>query len=104
MAISDFQNTSLFAGMPGMLLGLLDRGDAIAEAVKQFGEDDGRDETLRQLSDVDHRITLLGEAVNDAIGVDDEDATVADAIIRKDVIIGGDGPTLTQRRRRSPPP
>ena len=25
--------------MPGMLLGLLDRGDAIAEAVKQFGED-----------------------------------------------------------------
>jgi len=25
--------------MPGMLLGLLDRDDAIAEAVKQFGED-----------------------------------------------------------------
>ena len=38
-AISDFQNASLFAGMPGMLLGLLDRDDAIAEAVKQFGED-----------------------------------------------------------------
>ena len=38
-AISDFRNASLFEGMPGMLLGLLDRDDAISEAVKQFGED-----------------------------------------------------------------
>jgi hypothetical protein len=40
----------------------------VKEAVKQFGRADGRDETLQQLSDVDHRIVILGEAVNDAIG------------------------------------
>ena len=38
-AISDFTNTKLFDGMPGMLLGLLDRDAAIAEAIKMFGED-----------------------------------------------------------------
>ena len=40
----------------------------VKEAVKQFGRDNGRDETLQQLSDVDHRIVILGEAANDAIG------------------------------------
>lgn len=40
----------------------------VKDAVRQFGGQEGQDEALRQLSDVDHRITLLGEAVNDAIG------------------------------------
>lgn len=40
----------------------------VKDAVRQFGEDDGREDALRQLSNVDHRITLLGEAVNDGIG------------------------------------
>ncbi|WP_230189926.1 PIN domain-containing protein [Sphingobium sp. CECT 9361] len=40
----------------------------VKDALKQFGRDDGRDEILQQLSDVDHRIAILGEAVNDAIG------------------------------------
>ncbi|WP_145206665.1 PIN domain-containing protein [Sphingobium sp. B2] len=37
------------------------------DAVKLFGEGDGRDQALAHLSDVDHRITSLGEAANDAI-------------------------------------
>jgi hypothetical protein len=40
----------------------------VKDALTQFGRDDGRDEALRQLSDVDHRIAILGEAVNEAIG------------------------------------
>lgn len=39
----------------------------VKEAVKQFGREDGRDEVLQQLSDVDHRIATLGEAVNESI-------------------------------------
>lgn len=39
----------------------------VKDAVKQFGRDEGRDEALRQLGDIDHRIASLGEAVNEAI-------------------------------------
>jgi hypothetical protein len=39
----------------------------VKEAVKQFGREDGRDEVLQQLGDVDHRIAILGEAVNESI-------------------------------------
>lgn len=40
----------------------------VKEAVAQFGNDSSRDEALAQLSDVDHRMGTLGEAVNDSIG------------------------------------
>lgn len=34
----------------------------VKEAVRQFGKVEGREETLAILDDVDHRITILGEA------------------------------------------
>jgi len=39
----------------------------VREAVNQFGRSEGREEALAQLSDVDHRIATLGEAVNESI-------------------------------------
>src|ERR1700722_10369387 len=39
----------------------------VKEAVRQFGKAEGRNETLASLVDVDHRITILGEAVNGSI-------------------------------------
>lgn len=39
----------------------------VKEAVKQFGKAKGRKVTLASLDDVDHRITILGEAVNGGI-------------------------------------
>ena len=39
----------------------------VKEAVKQFGHGDGKAETLANLDDVDHRIMMLGEAVNESI-------------------------------------
>jgi hypothetical protein len=39
----------------------------IKAAVKQFGRAEGRADTLANLDDVDHRITILGEAVNASI-------------------------------------
>ena len=39
----------------------------VKEAVKQFGKAEKRDEVLASLDDVDHRITILGEAVNESI-------------------------------------
>lgn len=39
----------------------------VKDAVKQFGREDGREETLQHLSDVDHRIVILGETVNEGI-------------------------------------
>jgi len=39
----------------------------VKEAVKQFGCADGKAKTLASLDDVDHRITILGEAVNESI-------------------------------------
>jgi hypothetical protein len=39
----------------------------VKEAVRQFGKPDGRNEALASLDDVDHRITILGEAVHESI-------------------------------------
>jgi hypothetical protein len=39
----------------------------VKEAVKQFGNSDGKEGILASLDDVDHRITILGEAVNESI-------------------------------------
>jgi hypothetical protein len=35
--------------------------------VRQFGRDESKDNALASLDDVDHRITILGEAVNDSV-------------------------------------
>jgi hypothetical protein len=66
----------------------------VKDAVRQFGEDDGRKEALRQLSDVDHRITLLGEAVNDAIGR-------IEALFAKAKILDTDDTTLLAAAQRA---
>lgn len=39
----------------------------VKEAVRQFGRTEGKDDTLASLDDVDHRITILREAVNESI-------------------------------------
>jgi hypothetical protein len=39
----------------------------VKEAVRQFGQAEGRDSALASLDDVDHRITILGEAVHESI-------------------------------------
>lgn len=39
----------------------------VKEAVRQFGSDENKDKALATLNDIDHRITVLGEAVNDGI-------------------------------------
>jgi hypothetical protein len=39
----------------------------VREAVEKFAPEEERDEALRQLAEVDHRIAVGGEAVNDAI-------------------------------------
>jgi hypothetical protein len=39
----------------------------VKEAVRQFGKAEGVAEALATLDDIDHRITILGEAVNDSI-------------------------------------
>jgi PIN domain len=39
----------------------------VGDAVRQFGKEEGKDKILAYLSDIDHRITILGEAVNESI-------------------------------------
>ncbi len=39
----------------------------VKDAVRQLGRAEGKDEVLATLDDVDHRITILGEAVNESI-------------------------------------
>jgi hypothetical protein len=39
----------------------------VKEAVRQFGKVEGRDDALASLDDVEHRITILGEAVHESI-------------------------------------
>ncbi|MCC8583058.1 PIN domain-containing protein, partial [Xanthomonas euvesicatoria pv. euvesicatoria] len=39
----------------------------VREAIIQFGPEDGRDSTLKQLNEVDHRVATGGEAVNEAV-------------------------------------
>lgn len=39
----------------------------VKDAVRQFGHGDANDAVLASLDDVDHRISILGEAVNDSI-------------------------------------
>lgn len=40
----------------------------VKDAIRQFGRGDTTDAVLASLDDVDHRITILGEAVNDSVG------------------------------------
>ncbi|MFG0408078.1 PIN domain-containing protein [Pseudomonas sp. FYR_11] len=39
----------------------------VREAILQFAPEEGRDATLRQLNEVDHRVATGGEAVNEAV-------------------------------------
>jgi hypothetical protein len=39
----------------------------VKAAVREFGREDGVDSAIEQLDDVDHRVTILGEAVNESI-------------------------------------
>jgi hypothetical protein len=39
----------------------------VKEAVRQFGRDEGKANALASLDDVDHHITILGEAVNESV-------------------------------------
>ncbi len=39
----------------------------VKEAVKQFGYEEGRDRAIAILDDVDHRITILGEAAHESV-------------------------------------
>lgn len=41
----------------------------VREAVTQFATDEGREATLKQLAEVDHKITTGGEAINEAVGL-----------------------------------
>lgn len=41
----------------------------VKEAITQFAPEDQRDATLGQLNEVDHRIAVGGEAINEAIGI-----------------------------------
>lgn len=41
----------------------------VREAIMQFAPEEGRDATLRQLNEVDHRVTTGGEAVNEAVEI-----------------------------------
>lgn len=41
----------------------------VREAIVRFAPEDGRDATLNQLHEVDHRIAIGGEAINDAIDI-----------------------------------
>ena len=41
----------------------------VKDAVVQFAPEDGRDDIIRQLNEVDHRIATGGEAVNEAVGL-----------------------------------
>jgi hypothetical protein len=44
----------------------------VREAIVQFAPEEGRDATLSQLHEVDHRIAIGGEAINDAIAIIDK--------------------------------
>ena len=44
----------------------------VREAIVQFAPEEGRDATLNQLHEVDHRIATGGEAINDAIEIIDK--------------------------------
>lgn len=41
----------------------------VKDAIAQFAPEDGRDDLIRQLNEVDHRIATGGEAVNEAVGL-----------------------------------
>lgn len=41
----------------------------VKDAVSQFGPEEGRDEVLRRLNEIDHRISVGGEAVNEAVNL-----------------------------------
>jgi hypothetical protein len=58
----------------------------VKEAVRQFGTEDGKKDTLATLDDIDHRITILGEAVNESIRRIERLMTVRNAVETSDAV------------------
>lgn len=58
----------------------------VREAIVQFAPEDRRDETLGQLNEVDHRIAVGGEAINDAIEIIDRLFAAAPKISLTDAV------------------
>lgn len=52
----------------------------VKDAIVQFGPEEGRDEVLGQLNEIDHRIAIGGEAVNEAVGLIEKLFTTAEPI------------------------
>ena len=52
----------------------------VKDAVAQFAPEQGRDEVLRQLNEVDHRIATGGEAVNEAVDLIEKLFTSAEPV------------------------
>jgi hypothetical protein len=58
----------------------------VKEAVRQFGKAEGSKEALAILDDIDHRITILGEAVNESIQRIERLFAVANVIETSDAV------------------
>jgi hypothetical protein len=58
----------------------------VREAIVQFAPEEGRDATLSHLNEVDHRIAIGGEAINDAIDIIDKLFATATKIELTDLI------------------
>ena len=58
----------------------------VREAIVRFAPEDGRDATLRQLQEVDHRIAVGGEAINDAIEIIDKLFATTTKIVANDAV------------------
>jgi hypothetical protein len=65
----------------------------VKEVVRQFGQAEGRDKALASLDDVDHRITILGEAVHESI------QRIEKLFVASTVIETGDGVKLRAAQR-----
>jgi hypothetical protein len=66
----------------------------VKEAVRQFGQDKGKVNALAGLDDVDHRIAILGEAVNESV-------RKIEAIFGRAEIIDTSEPVLLRAARRA---
>lgn len=58
----------------------------VKDAVSQFGPEEGRDEVLRRLNEIDHRISIGGEAVNEAVSLIERLFATTELILASDNI------------------
>lgn len=66
--------------MASMRASLSSQFKRVKDAVAQFAPEQGRDEVLRQLNEVDHRIATGGEAVNEAVDLIEKLFTSAEPV------------------------